>query len=109
MEEAKSKAGETAEILYRYAQEIPPFPCPHSDGKGTRHESEEVWQNCKLPIRALEVAIKRFGRTRPEEIKSIEQLVKTQEKKKAERRAHKQLKKLDALTNKKTLYNQLII
>ena len=37
----------------------------------------------------------RFGKERPDDVKSIEQMAKIQEKKKAERRKRKQLKKQD--------------
>jgi len=54
------------------------------------HHKQEPW---KAPLSIFIEGLyyyKRFGKRRPDEVKSIEQLVKIQEKKKAERRAHKQ-------------------
>jgi hypothetical protein len=53
---------------------------------------QEPWK-APLPVFIEDIYLKRFGKTRPDNVKSIEQLAKIQEKKKAERRKRKQLKK----------------
>ena len=70
---------------------------PKKFGKIANHK-QEPWK-APLPVFIENLYIKRFGRTQPDEIKSMEQLGKIQEKKKAGRRARKQLKKQDAVTN----------
>lgn len=64
---------------------------PKKFGKIANHK-QEPWK-APLPVFIEKLYLKRFGRTRADQTKSIEQLVKTQEKKKAERRARKQFKK----------------
>ena len=70
---------------------------PKKFGKIANHK-QEPWK-APLPVFIENLYCKRFGRTRPDEIKSIEQLGKIQEEKKTERRAIKQLKKQDTVTN----------
>lgn len=64
---------------------------PKKFGKIANHK-QEPWK-APLPVFIENLYLKRFGKTRPNEVKSIEQLFKAQEKKKAERRARKQQKK----------------
>lgn len=64
---------------------------PNKFGKLANHK-QEPW---KVPLLVFieNLYFKRFGKKRPDEVKSIEQLVKELEKKKEERRLRKQLKK----------------
>ena len=71
---------------------------PKKFGKIANHK-QEPWK-APLPIFIGDLYFKRFGRTRPDGVKSIEQLYKAQEKKKAQRRARKQLKKQTVTANK---------
>ena len=71
---------------------------PKKFGKIANHK-QEPWK-APLPIFIEDLYFKRFGRTRPGGVKSIEQLYKAQEKKKAQRRARKQLKKQTVTANK---------
>jgi len=64
---------------------------PKRFGKIANHK-QEPWK-APLPVFIEHLYLKRFGRTRPDEVKSIEQVFKAQEKKKAERRARKQQRK----------------
>jgi hypothetical protein len=70
---------------------------PKKFGKIANHK-QEPWK-APLPVFIEDLYLKRFGRTRPGEVKSIEQLAKNQEKKKADRRACKQLKKQSVVTS----------
>ena len=70
---------------------------PKKFGKIANHK-QEPWK-APLPVFIEEIYFKRFGKRRPENVKSIEQAAKDQEKKKAERRKLKQLKKQDVVTN----------
>jgi len=54
------------------------------------NEKQEPWK-APLPIFIEDVYLKRFGRNRPAEVKSIEEIFGTKEKKKEERRKRKQL------------------
>ena len=72
---------------------------PKKFGKIANHK-QEPWK-APLPAFIENLYVKRFGRARPDEIKSVEQLIKIQEQKKAKRRARKQLKRQDAATDKK--------
>jgi hypothetical protein len=69
---------------------------PKKFGKKANHK-QEPWK-MPLPVFIENLYFKRFGKKRAENVKSIEQLVKLQEKKKAERRSLKQLKKQSAAT-----------
>jgi len=64
---------------------------PKKFGKIANHK-QEPWK-APLPVFIEDIYLKRFGKTRPDDVKSIEQYGKIQEKKKAERRKCKQLKK----------------
>jgi hypothetical protein len=63
------------------------------------HHKQEPWK-APLPIFIEDLYFKRFGKTRPDGAKSIEQLYRAQERKKAQRRARKQLKKQTVTANK---------
>ncbi len=56
---------------------------------------QEPWK-APLPVFIENIYLKRFGKTRPDNVKTIEQLAKIQEKKKAEHRRRKQLNKRKA-------------
>jgi len=64
---------------------------PKKFGKLDNHD-QEPW---KAPLSDFieSVYLRRFGKTRPAQVKSIEQIVKDQAKKKAERKALKQTRK----------------
>ena len=62
---------------------------PRKFGK-IANERQEPWK-ASLPIFIEDVYLKRFGRHRPAEVKSIEEIFGTKEKKKEERRKRKQL------------------
>jgi len=64
---------------------------PKKFGKIANHK-QELWK-APLPVFIEDIYLKRFGKTRPDDVKTIEQLAKIQEKKKAERSKRKQLKK----------------
>ena len=53
------------------------------------NHKQEPWK-APLPVFIEEIYFKRFGKKQPEQIKSIEQLVKIREKKKTEQRIRKQ-------------------
>ena len=63
---------------------------PKKFGKIANHK-QEPWK-APLPVFIEEIYFKRFGKKQPDQIKSIEQLIKNREKKKAERRIRKQSK-----------------
>ncbi|MFQ5841844.1 MAG: hypothetical protein ACE5I8_05340 [Thermodesulfobacteriota bacterium] len=73
---------------------------PKKFGKIANHK-QEPWKT-PLPIFIEDLYFKRFGRTRPGEVKSIGQLYKAQEKTKAQRRRRKILKKQTVTPNKGT-------
>jgi hypothetical protein len=64
---------------------------PKRFGKKANYK-QEPWK-APLPVFIEHLYLKRFGKTRPDEVKSVEQFFKAKEKKKAERRARKQQKK----------------
>ena len=64
---------------------------PKKFGKIANHK-QEPWK-APLPVFIEEIYFKRFGKRPPNDAKSIEQIVKIQEKKKAERRKRKELKR----------------
>jgi hypothetical protein len=70
---------------------------PKKLGKIANHK-QEPWK-APLPVFIEQLYFKRFGKTGPDEVKSIEQVFKAQEKRKAERRARKQVKKQSVATN----------
>jgi hypothetical protein len=59
-----------------------------------------VLQSGHFTVFIEEIYYKRFGKKKPDQIKSIEQLVKIREKKKAERRIRKQQRKEDLIDKK---------
>ena len=64
---------------------------PKKFGKIANYK-QEPWK-APLPVFIEWIYFKRFGKRRPNDAKSIEQVVKIQEKKKAERRKRKELKR----------------
>jgi len=60
---------------------------PHKFGK-LANEKQEPWKK-PLPEFIEEIYFKRFGKKRPDVVRSIEQLVQDQREKKAERKARK--------------------
>jgi hypothetical protein len=68
----------------------------HPNGKGTRHESDP------LPAFIEHIYLKRFGRDRPADVKSFEEILKAKEKKKEERRRKKELQKEARPSDQKT-------
>ena len=70
---------------------------PKRFGKIANHK-QQPWK-APLPVFIEGLYFKRFGKTRPDQVKTIEQLFKAEEKKKAERRARKKLKKQTASAN----------
>ncbi len=71
---------------------------PKKFGKIANHK-QEPWKE-PLPVFIEEIYYKRFGKKQPDQINSIEQLVKIREKKKAERRIRKQQRKEDLIDKK---------
>jgi hypothetical protein len=61
---------------------------PKKFGKIANHK-QEPWK-APLPVFIEDIYFKRFGKRRPENVKSIEKMVKVKEKKKEERRKRKQ-------------------
>lgn len=70
---------------------------PKKFGKIANHK-QQPW---KAPLSEFieNIYFKRFGRRQPDQVKSIEQVFKAHEKKKAERRIRKQLKKQSITAN----------
>ncbi|MBM4351807.1 MAG: hypothetical protein FJ106_18180 [Deltaproteobacteria bacterium] len=56
------------------------------------NEKQEPWK-APLPVFIERIYFKRFGRERPVDVKSIEEILKAKEKKKEERRKKKELQK----------------
>jgi hypothetical protein len=56
------------------------------------NEKQEPWK-APLPAFIERIYFKRFGRERPVDVKSIEEVLRSKEKKKEERRKRKQLKR----------------
>ena len=56
------------------------------------NERQEPWK-APLPVFIEDIYLKRFGRERPVEVKSIEELLRAKEKKKEERRKREQQKR----------------
>lgn len=65
------------------------------------NEKQEPWKK-PLPLFIEHVYLKRFGRDRPADVKSIEEVSRANEKKKEERRKRKQLQKEAASSDQKT-------
>ena len=70
---------------------------PKKLGKIANHK-QQPWK-APLPVFIEGLYFKRFGKTRPDQVKTVEQLFKDQERKKAKRRALKKLKKQTAMAN----------
>ena len=68
---------------------------PKKLGKIANHRQER-W---KLPLPAFieKIYFKRFGKSQPDQVRSIEETVKAKERKDAERRARKERQKQDAV------------
>jgi hypothetical protein len=64
---------------------------PRKFGKIADHK-QEPWKG-PLPVFIKHLYYKRFGKARPDEVKSVEQLVREREEKRAKRRELRQLKK----------------
>ena len=64
---------------------------PKKFGRIANHK-QEPWK-APLPVFLENIYFKHFGKRRPNDAKSIEQIVKIQEKEKAERRKRKELKR----------------
>ena len=64
---------------------------PRKFGK-IANEKQEPWK-APLPVFIEDIYLKRFGRERPVEVKSIEELLRAKEKKKEERRKGEQHKR----------------
>jgi len=69
---------------------------PKKFGKIANHK-QEPWK-APLPVFIEDLYFKRFGKKRPGEVKSIEQLVKKQREKKVERRRRKEMEKQSVAT-----------
>jgi hypothetical protein len=69
---------------------------PRKFGKIANYK-QQPWK-APLPVFIENIYFKRFGRRRPDNIKSIEQLVKHRKRAKTERRIKKQLKKQNIKT-----------
>ena len=74
---------------------------PKKFGKLANHK-QEPWK-APLPDFIESIYFKRFGKRQPDQVTSIEQLVKAQGKKKAEHRAAKQLKKSNSTTGQSNI------
>mgnify|MGYP000860161453 FL=1 len=64
---------------------------PNKFGK-LANEKQEPWKK-PLPEFIEEIYFKRFGRTKPEVVRSIEEIVQDQRDRKAERKAHEEASK----------------
>ena len=69
---------------------------PKKFGKIANHK-QEPWK-APLPVFIEDLYFKRFGKKRPGEVKSIEEVVKKQREKKAERRRRKEMEKQSIAT-----------
>jgi len=67
---------------------------PKKLGKKANHR-QEPWK-APLPVFIEDLHFKRFGKSRPDKVKSIEQIVREKMEKKAKRRKRKQLEKQNA-------------
>ena len=73
---------------------------PKKFGK-TANEKQEPWKK-PLPAFIEDIYLKRFGRDRPSDVKSIEEVFRAKEKKKEERRRKKELQKEADPSDQKT-------
>jgi hypothetical protein len=64
-------------------------------------DKQEPWK-APLPAFIEHIYLKRFGRDRPANVKSIEEIFRAKEKKKEERRKRKELQKEAGLSDQKT-------
>jgi len=62
---------------------------------GKANHKQEPWK-VPLPVFIEELYFKRFGKSRPDKVKSMEQIVREKMEKKAKRRKRKQLEKQEA-------------
>lgn len=62
---------------------------------GKANHDQEPWK-VPLPVFIEELYFKRFGKSRPDKVKSIEQIAREKMEKKAKRRKRKQLEKQEA-------------
>ena len=69
---------------------------PKKFGKIANHK-QEPWK-APLPVFIEDIYFKRFGKKRPGEVKTIEQLAKAKQKKKAKRRKRRELEKQGVAT-----------
>lgn len=65
---------------------------PKKFGKLANHK-QEPWK-APLPVFIEDLYFKRFGKTRPENVRSIEQIVKDKKRKQAERKERKRLEEM---------------
>ena len=65
------------------------------------NEKQEPWK-APLPAFIEDIYLKRFGRDRPADVKSIEEVFRAKEKKKEERRKKKELQKEAGPSDQKT-------
>jgi hypothetical protein len=65
------------------------------------NEKQEPWKK-PLPLFIEDIYLKRFGRDRPVDVKSIEEVFRAKEKKKEERRKKKELQKEAGPSDQKT-------
>ncbi len=65
------------------------------------NEKQEPWKK-PLPLFIEDIYLKRFGRDRPSDVKSIEEVFRAKEKKKEERRKKKELQKEAGPSDQKT-------
>ena len=79
----------------RCAEALPSFPCPHPDARdlglnpkkfGSLANTKKEPSKLPLPEYTEELYIKHFKKNRPENVRSIEQMVKDYRKKKQERK-----------------------
>ena len=76
---------------------------PKKISKIANHK-QEPWK-APLPVFIENIYFKHFGKRRPDNVKSIEQMARTQDKKKAEHRKRKQEKKMgvEETTNRRDI------
>ena len=69
---------------------------PKKFGQKANHKQEK-WK-APLPVFIEELYLKRFGKTRPDQVRSIEQMVSEKKRKQAERKARKDAERASSLT-----------
>ena len=72
----------------RCPEEIPSFSRPYPDGQGIGCCQQEPWK-LPLPDFIEELYLKHFKKNQPDNVRSIEQMVKDYNKKKEERRVRR--------------------